>query len=153
VAWDFKLHDAGVGLGNFVSFMERKQASHITTPLALEWASSRIRPQVAKPANRSPAYLHLSPTGTIGTAEIRAKTSGPDRHRPSLLGCMTPEASPYSESGLGSCGRRRPTTPSLTSGLPGNDFDGNVWATADGIAIYGDDLGERRRVHVPVLHR
>jgi hypothetical protein len=34
----FKLHDAGVGMGNFVSFMERKQASHITTPLALEWA-------------------------------------------------------------------------------------------------------------------
>jgi len=34
----FKLHDAGLGLSNFVSFMERKQASHITTPLALEWA-------------------------------------------------------------------------------------------------------------------
>jgi integrase len=34
----FKLHDAGVGLLNFVSFMERKRASHITTDLALEWA-------------------------------------------------------------------------------------------------------------------
>jgi hypothetical protein len=34
----FKLRDAGVGLANFVSFMESKRASHITTDLALEWA-------------------------------------------------------------------------------------------------------------------
>ena len=35
---DFKLRDAGVGLLNFVSFMERKRTAHITTDLALEWA-------------------------------------------------------------------------------------------------------------------
>jgi len=34
----FKLRDAGLGLRNFVAFMERRQASHITIPLALEWA-------------------------------------------------------------------------------------------------------------------
>jgi integrase len=34
----FKLHDAGVGLLNFVSFMERRHACRITTRLALEWA-------------------------------------------------------------------------------------------------------------------
>ena len=37
----FKLHDASVGLLNFVSFMEHKRASHITTDLALEWAQKR----------------------------------------------------------------------------------------------------------------
>jgi integrase/recombinase XerD len=34
----FKLHDAGVGLLSFVSFMERRHACRITTNLALEWA-------------------------------------------------------------------------------------------------------------------
>jgi integrase/recombinase XerD len=37
----FKLRDAGEGLLDFVSFMERKRASHITTALALEWAQKR----------------------------------------------------------------------------------------------------------------
>jgi integrase/recombinase XerD len=37
----FRLHDAGVGLLDFVSFMERKRASHITTDLALEWAQKQ----------------------------------------------------------------------------------------------------------------
>ena len=32
----FKLHDAGVGLLSFVSFMERRHACRITTNLALE---------------------------------------------------------------------------------------------------------------------
>jgi hypothetical protein len=35
---EFELRDAGIGLVNFVSFMESKRASHITTDLALEWA-------------------------------------------------------------------------------------------------------------------
>ena len=34
----FKLHDAGAGLLDFVSFMEGKRTSRITTRLALEWA-------------------------------------------------------------------------------------------------------------------
>lgn len=42
----FKLRDAGAGLLDFVSFLERQQASHITIPLALQWAqqSSSARP-------------------------------------------------------------------------------------------------------------
>jgi integrase/recombinase XerD len=43
----FKLHDAGVGLRNFVSFMEHEQASHITIRLALEWAQ---KPQSVLPS-------------------------------------------------------------------------------------------------------
>lgn len=43
----FKLHDAGVGLLKFVSFMEYKHASHITTELALDWAK---KPKSARPA-------------------------------------------------------------------------------------------------------
>jgi integrase/recombinase XerD len=43
----FKLNDAGVGLLDFVSFMERKRASHITTDLALEWAQ---KPKSVLPA-------------------------------------------------------------------------------------------------------
>jgi integrase len=46
----FKLHDAGVGLLNFVSFMEHKHASHITTKLALEWAK---KPKSVLPAEWS----------------------------------------------------------------------------------------------------
>lgn len=34
----FKMHDAGVVLPRFVSFMEERQAAYITTHLALEWA-------------------------------------------------------------------------------------------------------------------
>ena len=34
----FKLRDAGAGLLDFVSFMDRKRTSHITTHLALKWA-------------------------------------------------------------------------------------------------------------------
>jgi hypothetical protein len=34
----FKLRDAGTSLLDFVSFMERRRASYITTHLALKWA-------------------------------------------------------------------------------------------------------------------
>jgi integrase len=37
-ALGFKLHDAGRALVDFVSFMDRHHASHITRPLALAWA-------------------------------------------------------------------------------------------------------------------
>ncbi len=46
----FKLHDAGMGLLKFVSFMEHKHASHVTTELALEWAT---KPKSALPAEWS----------------------------------------------------------------------------------------------------
>ena len=36
----FKMHDAGVLLPRFVRFLEERQASYITTHLALEWAQS-----------------------------------------------------------------------------------------------------------------
>ena len=47
-ALGFRLHDAGVGLQDFVSFLERKRTSHITTRLALEWAQ---RPTTVQPAH------------------------------------------------------------------------------------------------------
>lgn len=34
----FNLRDAGIGLMDFVSFLDQRGACHITTPLALEWA-------------------------------------------------------------------------------------------------------------------
>ena len=42
----FKLHDAGIGLLKFVSFLEQQNASHITVALALQWAqeSSSVQP-------------------------------------------------------------------------------------------------------------
>jgi len=43
----FKLYDAGIGLRDFVAFMERKRASHITTRLALDWAQ---KPKTVQPA-------------------------------------------------------------------------------------------------------
>ena len=43
----FKLHDAGMGLLDFVAFMERRHAPRITTDLALEWA---IKSKSAQPA-------------------------------------------------------------------------------------------------------
>jgi hypothetical protein len=46
-ALGFKLHDAGKGLSDFVSFMERHRASYITQPLALAWAK---QPSGAQPA-------------------------------------------------------------------------------------------------------
>ena len=35
----FKLRDMATGLADFVSFLEQKAAPHITTALALEWAT------------------------------------------------------------------------------------------------------------------
>lgn len=44
----FKLRDAGAALANFAEFMERRQAEHVTTALALEWAQ---QPRAAQPAH------------------------------------------------------------------------------------------------------
>ena len=47
-----------------------------------------------------------------------------------------------------------PDNPKFYQWTPGGDFEDDVWATADGIAIYGDDLGERGfKSPCPALHR
>ena len=51
-ALGFKLHDAGKALFKFVSFLENRNASHITTPLALEWAQEPTRAQPSAWAQR-----------------------------------------------------------------------------------------------------
>jgi integrase/recombinase XerD len=43
----FKLRDAGVGLLDFVAFMERRRAPRITTDVALEWATKSKSAQPA----------------------------------------------------------------------------------------------------------
>lgn len=44
----FKLRDAGAALADFAAFMEQRQAEHITTTLALEWAQL---PRATQPAH------------------------------------------------------------------------------------------------------
>lgn len=44
----FKLHDAGMVLGKFATFMEQQNAEYITTQLALDWAQ---QPSEAQPAH------------------------------------------------------------------------------------------------------
>ena len=65
-ALGFKLHDAGVGLQDFVSFLERKRTSHITTRLALEWAQ--------RPATVQPAHWARRLTFVRGFARYRSAT-------------------------------------------------------------------------------
>lgn len=48
----FQLHDAGVGLLRFVTFMERHRASYITQQLALKWAQQPSTVQPAEWARR-----------------------------------------------------------------------------------------------------
>jgi integrase/recombinase XerD len=48
----FKLKDAGKGLSDFVTFMERRDASYITQALALEWAQQPLNVQPAEWARR-----------------------------------------------------------------------------------------------------
>jgi len=65
-ALGFKLHDAGVGLQDFVSFLERKKISYITTRLALEWAQ--------RPATAQPAHWAQRLTFVRGFARYRSAT-------------------------------------------------------------------------------
>jgi integrase len=44
----FKLHEAGKGLHDFVTYMERQRASHVTQALALAWAQ---QPSTAQPSH------------------------------------------------------------------------------------------------------
>ena len=48
----FKLQDAGRGLLDFVTFMERHRTSYITQALALVWAQEPINTQPAQWAKR-----------------------------------------------------------------------------------------------------
>jgi integrase/recombinase XerD len=51
-ALGFKLEDAGAALFKFVSFLEERGASYITTPLALEWAQEPSQAQPSSWAQR-----------------------------------------------------------------------------------------------------
>jgi len=51
-ALGFKLTEAAVGLRDFVSFLKRRSASHITIPLALEWAQQNPAVQPSQWAQR-----------------------------------------------------------------------------------------------------
>jgi integrase/recombinase XerD len=48
----FKLQEAGKGLLDFVTFMERHRASYITQALALAWAQQPLKVQPAHWAQR-----------------------------------------------------------------------------------------------------
>jgi integrase len=62
----FKLHDAGKGLLDFVTFMERHRASYITQVLALAWAQ--------QPSNVQPAYRARRLSFVRGFAHYRSAT-------------------------------------------------------------------------------
>jgi integrase/recombinase XerD len=62
----FKLHDAGKGLLNFVTFMEQHRASSITQALALAWAQ--------QPSNVQPAHWAQRLSFVRGFAQYRSAT-------------------------------------------------------------------------------
>ena len=62
----FKLHDAGKGLLDFVTFMEQHRACYITQALALAWAQ--------QPPNVQPAYWASRLTFVRGFARYRSAT-------------------------------------------------------------------------------
>lgn len=47
----YRLHREGIRLVKFTEFMDEKRASHVTTPLALEWALKSL-PALGEPAKR-----------------------------------------------------------------------------------------------------
>jgi len=51
-ALGFKLRDAGVGLSDFLAFLQRQRASYITIELALQWATQPFHRQPADWAQR-----------------------------------------------------------------------------------------------------
>src|SRR5438876_11062587 len=51
-ALGFKLTEAAVGLRDFISFLKRRSASHITIPLALEWSQQNPAVQPSQWAQR-----------------------------------------------------------------------------------------------------
>ena len=62
----FKLHETGLALINFVSFLEQHKAGHITQSLALAWAQL--------PANTQPAYWAQRLSQVRGFARYRSAT-------------------------------------------------------------------------------
>lgn len=62
----FKLHEAGKGLLDFVTFMEQHRASYITQALALAWAQ--------QPSNVQPAYWAQRLSFVRGFAHYRSAT-------------------------------------------------------------------------------
>jgi integrase len=62
----FKLHEAGKGLLDFVTFMEQHRASSITQALALAWAQ--------QPSNVQPAYRAQRLSFVRGFAQYRSAT-------------------------------------------------------------------------------
>src|SRR6266567_9419735 len=71
-ALGFKLHDAGVGLQDFVSFLERKRTSYITTRVALEWAQ---RPATVQPAHWAQRLTFVRGFADIGVLQTHGQRS------------------------------------------------------------------------------
>jgi integrase/recombinase XerD len=63
-ALGFKLHQEGIWLGQFVSFLEQRRSPRITTSLALEWAT--------QPAHAKPAHTAHRLSVVRGFAQYRA---------------------------------------------------------------------------------
>ena len=84
----FKLHEAGKGLLDFVTFMEQHRASYITQALALAWAQ--------QPSNVQPAYWAQRLSFVRGFAHYRSATDPRTEIPPdSLLPYSPKRARPY----------------------------------------------------------
>ena|SRR6202165_4760967 len=87
-ALGFKLAEAGIALADFISFLERKRAPHITTRLALAWAQ--------RPAHVQPAMWAQRLTWVRGFARYRSATDPKTEIPPSrLLPFRAKRARPY----------------------------------------------------------
>jgi integrase/recombinase XerD len=87
-ALGFKLAEAGIALADFISFLERKSAPHITTRLALAWAQ--------RPAHVQPARWAQRLTWVRGFARYRSATDPRTEIPPSgLLPFRAKRARPY----------------------------------------------------------
>ena len=84
----FKLYDAGIGLLDFVAFMERKRASRITTKLALEWAQ---KPKTVLPSEWARRLSFVRGFARYQSA-VDARTEIPPK---SLLPYRPQRARPY----------------------------------------------------------
>ncbi len=84
----FKLHEAGKGLLDFVTFMEQHRASSITQALALAWAQ--------QPSNAQPAYWAQRLSFVRGFAQYRSATDPRTQiPAPGLLPFQPKRARPY----------------------------------------------------------
>ncbi len=87
-ALGFKLHDAGKGLLDFVTFMEQHRAFYITQALALAWAQ--------QPSNVQPAHWASRLTFVRGFARYRSATDPRTQiPAPGLLPFQPQRARPY----------------------------------------------------------